>query len=112
MALANPQRGETAFTAADGADYVLRYDLNAVCALEDELGGAEAFQDAVAAPNTKTIRLLVWAGLQARHPDVDLKTAGALFATMAEAAAVVSKAVEASFGAGDESKNKAAAAGN
>lgn len=76
--MANPHRGEVALEA-DGQTYTLSFSVNAICELEEVLdkpigqimGALQG--DGV---SMKTVRWLVWAGLQDHHEDVDEKKAG------------------------------------
>lgn len=56
--------------------YTLTYDMNALCAAEEQVGPLPALMvDPVRAGSVKTIRSLVWAGLIRKH-DVDMNEAG------------------------------------
>lgn len=75
----NPLRGETPLP---GTDYVLRYDVNALCEVEEALG-LNLVQlltklDADTPPSFTEARALFWAGLRDHHPEIDLKAAGTL----------------------------------
>lgn len=69
--MANPIKGEVAFEAG-GRAYTLVLDINALCTLEDRL---DMSVDQIAASLGKgmrlgVLRLMFWAGLQAKHPGV------------------------------------------
>jgi len=56
--------------------YTLTYDMNALCAAEEQVGPLPALMvDPVRAGSVKTIRSLIWAGLIRKH-DVDIAEAG------------------------------------
>lgn len=79
--MANPHRGEVAFEA-NGERYVLRYSIDAICALEGSTGkGIVALVGELMNPTTMSITLarkVLWAGLQEHHPDITEKQAGEL----------------------------------
>lgn len=67
--MANPLRGETPLQAGDRC-YILLLDINALAALEEQLG---MMMDMILAQyqvgtSVRLVRALVWAGLQAKHP--------------------------------------------
>lgn len=81
--MANPERGEVAFTVGDRV-YTLVLDMNAICELEELLStpthpvtSAQVF---VLAANYsyRHIRALVWAALRRHHKDVTLEAVGDL----------------------------------
>ena len=66
--MANPARGETRIRIGK-QDYVLAYDLNALCEVEYLLGASiSAVMERLAQPRLRDMRALLWAGLQRRHP--------------------------------------------
>ena len=58
-----------------GESYKLRYDLNAVCAIEEELD-TPISQIGELEASAKTIRALLWAGLQSYHPELSQHEVG------------------------------------
>lgn len=78
--MANPHRGSVALQAGDKA-FTLSYSINAICELEEAMGGrpiAQIAQD-LQKPEKMTVtnvRLIVWAGLRDHHTDADLRLAG------------------------------------
>lgn len=96
--MANKKRGEVAI-AHDGAAYVLRYDVNALCNLEDAFG--KSIGDVIADLDTesvsmRTVRSVFAAGLS---PAVDDIKAGEIMQSigMAEASALIGQAFSAAF---------------
>lgn len=88
--------GETVFEA-DGAQWRLRFDLNALCHVEDRLGASlDALQARLAQPGARDLRALLWAGLQRHHPEVTLEQAGRL-CDVAQAGEAVGRALAAAF---------------
>lgn len=73
--MTNRVKGEVAFEA-EGQDYVLLLDFNALCDLEDDFPGLMDGSAELKSP--KAIRRVFHAGLAARHPGVDLREAGSL----------------------------------
>lgn len=80
--MANPHNGEVAITLADGKAYVLHYGINALCALESELGldikqVSKLLNGQV---QMTTVRAMLFAGLQDHHGDElrDSKSIGPL----------------------------------
>lgn len=77
----NPHKGEVAFDAG-GKQYVLRFSIDAICALEAEAGkGILAIVNEL--QNTEKMSLslarqILWAGLQENHPELTPKEAGEL----------------------------------
>lgn len=88
---------------AGGKTYTLQFTINALCALEDELGGgsiADIGETMGNRPSLKMLRTLVWVGLQQHHKAVSKEEAGDIIDAVgieAVSAAVMS-AVTASFG--------------
>lgn len=79
--MANPHKGEVAFEA-DGATYTLCFSIDALCSLEEATGkGIIAISNELSDADRLSlsmIRNVLWAGLQAHHPKIDLKKAGEL----------------------------------
>lgn len=79
--MANAHKGDVSFDVA-GKTYTLRFSVDALCQLEDQLGmGFPAI--VLSMQNPKTLRLgtaraVLWAGLIEHHPDIDVKAAGEL----------------------------------
>lgn len=94
--MAGNVKGEVPFSA-DGEDYVLLLDFNALCDLEGELPGLMDGTAEIKSP--KAIRAVFHAGLQARHPEIGLREAGEIIQAVGlEAAAdLVRQSFEASF---------------
>ena len=96
--MANKNRGEVA-VAHDGAAYVLRYDVNALCNLEDAFGKSigEVIAD-IDSENVsmKTVRTIFAAGLS---PSVDEVKAGEIMQAhgVAEICAMIGQAFAAAF---------------
>jgi hypothetical protein len=71
-------------TLKDGKPRHLRYDYNALCALEEEYGMAfdnlKELQDIIAKPgrNLRTFRFLLWAGLSHEDSALTVQQVGAL----------------------------------
>ena len=98
--MTNRVKGEVAFEA-EGQGYVLLLDFNALCELEDDLPGLMDGTAEIKSP--KAIRTVFHAGLQARHPGIDLRDAGEIIQSIGlEAAAnLVRLSFEASFPSAD-----------
>lgn len=82
MPLANPVRGELAFSNGDG-EFILCYSINALSALKGalDMGVAELvglLNSGTIEPDT--LRTLFWAGLCDHQPDMDEREAGRLIA--------------------------------
>jgi hypothetical protein len=96
--MANPHRGQVAFKAGD-KEYTLSFSINAMCELEDHLElSINQIANKVQDPSQMKmsyLRAIIWAALQDNHPDIDLKTAGAI-ASEAGAVAVMD-AIKACF---------------
>lgn len=76
--MGNPLRGETPLQAGDQS-YTLLLDINALAALEEQLG---MMMDMILAQyqvgtSVRLVRALIWAGLQAKHP-CSIEEAGAI----------------------------------
>lgn len=101
--MANKERGEASFEA-DGVSYTLRFDQNALCAIEYET--AQPHADTL----TKLIgkrywasaaRVTLWAGLKKHHPGITLDEAGDILKPENQAAALmaISAALTSAFAA-------------
>ena len=77
--MSNKYRGEVEFKAG-GETYVLAYGSNALCTLEEKLGQpVTQFGKFLAAGENlsmRTLRTLVWAGLQRHHKSLSEEAAG------------------------------------
>ena len=100
--MANPHKGEVAFTAGDES-YTLSYSANALCELEDMLGvGVNEIGAMMADPakiRMKQMRVVFHAGLLDHHPDMDEKTMKAVFSKLSagEAVSHIAKAFALAF---------------
>jgi hypothetical protein len=116
--MANAQKGEASLTI-EGRDYVLAFNVNALCEVEyildkttDQILRALALN-----PPLHVVRALLWGGLRRYHSDVDLIGAGDLIEKMGgpgPALEGIGKALVSAFpDAKDEPENppKGAAAG-
>jgi len=99
--MANPNKGEVELKAGDKV-YVLRYSIDAICAIEEKLG--KNFLRVVAEmqnPATMTVTMMrevLHAGLAEHHPEVTLKEAGELLVAAGGVVGAMKK-VNAAFGA-------------
>ncbi|MEP2782303.1 MAG: GTA-gp10 family protein [Pseudoruegeria sp.] len=78
--MANAQRGEVALTVG-GADYILRLGTNALCNLEDELGGSvvDIFSGLEkGGVSIKLLRSILFWGLTEQHPELSRDDVGDL----------------------------------
>jgi len=98
--LANALRGEVPLS---GTEYVLRYDVNALCEVESAakdniLAVLTRLQDGTP-PSFTTIRLLLWAGLRSGRPEMRLEDAGSIIQEVGLQTAVeaIGEAFTASF---------------
>lgn len=100
---ANRLKGEVAFEA-NGEDYVLLLDFNALCDLEDDLPGLMDGTAEIKSP--KAIRRVFHAGLAAHHAGVDVRGAGALVQALGleRAAELIKESFSASFPAPTKGK--------
>lgn len=75
--MTNPLKGEVSLEA-DGTAYIIVFDINALCALEDKSGKSamKLFEALSDNPDLRTLRLLVWAGLQSHIKGLTLDGAG------------------------------------
>jgi hypothetical protein len=104
--MANPLRGEAEI---EGTKYTLVYDMNTLCEAEDVLGvkiPALTVSLAEGDVGFKTIRGLVWAGLQEKH-ECSVREAGTIIsdAGMDPVMAAVQKALTAAFPSAGEGVN-------
>lgn len=95
--MANAIKGEVGFTA-DGQDYTLLLDFNALCELEDVVPGLMAGSAEIQSP--RAVRAVFHAALREHHPDLDEKAAGRIIqaAGIERAAELIGEAMAASFG--------------
>lgn len=98
--MANPVRGEVSFQA-DGKDYVLLLDFNALCELDDLVPGLMDGGAELRSPSA--IRAVFHAALHEHHPEIDLRGAGRLISVVGveRVAALIGEAMTASFGKED-----------
>lgn len=76
--MANPHRGEAEFTV-DGETYRLKFDWNAAAEFEEAAGRpiSDALMDVVREKlSARSLRAMLWAGLQTHHKGISLATAG------------------------------------
>lgn len=109
--MANKLKGEVAFTAGDRG-YTLVYTIDALIALEEHFGQSVQELGAMLQENLrmKDLRILFHAGLQARHPDVDVVEAGRVMSELGltDCGGLIGRAFTLAFATG---KEKASAAG-
>ncbi len=94
--MAKAVKGEASLTTSDGQTLTLAYDFDALCEVEDAAGksiGEVLTEISKGSPRLKTARALIFGGLQAHHPDIELTqvgefilTDGALFTSAMEKA--------------------------
>lgn len=118
--MGNRIKGTFPFSAG-GADYVMQFTANGMCALEDVTGtSATAFlkdlEEAGDNLSFKSARLLFWAGLQEHHEGISQNEAGKIITDLGglvPALELAGKAVQASLPTGSPDKGAAGgAAGN
>lgn len=92
--MANPHRGEVAL-----GDHTLVFSINAICDLEEALGRgiSEIGVEMETGLSMRTLRAVIWAGLQERHPGTTEKQAGDVISKVGVPAA--GEAVSAAFAA-------------
>lgn len=101
--MANRAKGQFSFTAADGESYTLEYDVNALCEIEDKFDAPiKDLQERLEQPSVRDLRVMLWAGLQKHHPEIDLKGAGALVLVQ-DAADALTQAMAAAMPKGGDS---------
>lgn len=87
---------------ADGKTHNIRFDYNALCALEDEFKISIADLGVILSGpiGLKQIRAILWAGLLHENESLTAKDAGALIEvdSMAQLAEAISNALSAAFG--------------
>lgn len=108
--MANPHRGETSFEV-DGKEYRVRFSWNAAAEFEAPAGRTfyDAADDIAAARlSVRTLRAMLWAGLQEHHPGLTLREAGRLIEKIGhvEAWQLMRTAVEYFFPAPDPEAEK------
>jgi hypothetical protein len=82
--MGNPLRGEATFEV-EGKQYRVRFSWNAAAAYEETAGRplSDALLDVARERfSAKSLRAMLWAGLQDEHEDVSLKDAGRLIDKM------------------------------
>lgn len=82
--MANPLRGEASFEV-EGETYRVHYTWNAAAEFEEAAGRplSDALLDIAREKlSAKSLRAMLWAGLQEHHPEVTLKEAGRLIDRM------------------------------
>jgi tail tube GTA-gp10-like protein len=88
--MANPHKGEVEFTV-DRTAYTLSFSINAMCELENALGGnVVELAGMMADPSKMTfnkIRAVFWAGLLDHHDGIDEVAAGRIMKDVGFAAA-------------------------
>lgn len=108
--MANPLKGEVGFTVA-GGDFVLAYDFNALCTLEEDLGvGVEEIGEKL--NSVSSLRTVFRAGLEAKHGRMTDIEAGRMIHEVGvqKAGELVVKAIQGAFpAASTEGKAKAGA---
>lgn len=105
--MANAQRGEVRLSH-DGTDYTLRYDVNAICNLEDALDqpiGAVVESMADSNVSMRLVRAVFQAGLT---PSVSLDVAGRIMSDIGtgKVSEKIGKAFSLAFPEGDASEGK------
>lgn len=80
---ANAVKGEAGISVA-GRDYVLAFNINAMCEVEYvlNLSTDQILRALASSPPLHIVRALLWGGLRQHHPDVDLIGAGNLIELM------------------------------
>ncbi|ARQ01884.1 hypothetical protein [Pseudorhodoplanes sinuspersici] len=101
--MANAVKGEVQFEA-EGVTYTIRFTVDAIVQLEEKTGRTFPVLAAEMSDPLKVsmslLRLIFWAALQDRHPDLDVKRAGELIVPaggMTSALALVGLALERAF---------------
>ena len=107
--MANPHRGEV---AVPGTEYVLRYDVNALCEAEEASGEnipalLAKLNDGVP-PSFRQMRTLFWAGLRSGAPKITQAEAGTLLGELGaeKAMRLVGDSLTASLGLAEASAEK------
>lgn len=101
--MANAHRGEVEIKAGDKT-YTLVFTINALCDVEEASPGVNILGDFSKLSN---IRLMLWAGLRTRHPEIGKADAGRILeeAGFSSAKAAVVQAIERAFPAKDATAN-------
>lgn len=109
--MTNPHKGEVGFDV-NGERYLLRFSIDAICALEEETKrGIVALVSDLQNPEKMSITLarqVLWAGLQENHPGLTVKEAGELIPAAGGLAAVVGMFGEAFSAAFPQAKDDSA----
>ncbi len=99
--MANAMKGEASLTLSDGTDLTLTYDFNALCEVEDAANRSISdvlLEISKGAPRLSTARALIFGGLRARHPDIDLNQVGPMIMSDGQALTeAMQKALTAAF---------------
>lgn len=104
--MANPHKSEVAFKVGE-TEYTLKFSTNAICELEDRLD--KGLNTIVAnMERLTTVRALLWAGLRAKHPEVNIAQAGEMIDRlgMPEVTEVIGRALTAAFPVAEEADPK------
>lgn len=101
--MANPLKGEVGFTA-NGDDYILQFNTNALISLEERLGVPISRMGALLAEGVSVgaVRSMLWAGLLSRH-NMSLEEAGTIMDAIGleRAAELAADALQKSMPKGD-----------
>ncbi|WP_313472771.1 hypothetical protein [Brevundimonas sp.] len=95
--MANRVKGEVGFTA-DGQDYTLLLDFNALCELENDVPGLMDGTAEIKSPSA--VRAVFHAALTGHHPALNVKDAGRIIHAVGigRAGELIREAMTASFG--------------
>lgn len=106
--MANKHKGETSFVS-DGKAYILRYDVNAICDLEDKTGKTVSVLIEELGGDNVSMRLVRSVFASGISPEVDEKTAGAIMSElgMAEVTGLIGQAFQLAFPDANENPPKA-----
>lgn len=99
--MANRHRGQAALKVGDQV-YTLVFDINAMCEIEYllDLPTDAILERLMSSPPLHVVRALLWGGLRANHPQIDLRAAGDLIegaGGAAQALDAIGAAMQASF---------------
>lgn len=106
----------TAELAVNGKNLTLLFDINALCDLEEETDKSfpEIIREMTAAPtgvSMRMLRALLWAGLRANHPEVDIGAAGRIISECGGVLPALEKIAEAFAKLNDAQAAKVARSG-
>ena len=97
--MANKERGEVELVVGD-ATYTLRLTINSICELEAEAGKpiGDVARDAESG-SIRPVRMIMWAALKDRHPEMTLNGAGDLMTAigLSKCSEVMTKVLQAAF---------------